>query len=238
MGFLLLYLVLVEAGVSFVLMYGRPSVLYNTVLWAIQSVNQGAPFSVVFKGFAGSLALMLAPTLFRIFKARRRIAFSGFPTASSDSLVLQTHLLEACLIGLAYYLFMIIHQLHAQVCGAAVLKKELELLKRTNAETSLKSSRAENLSEEKKETANCPKIDALESMISNLRKTIEDLQGDCKQKDEEIRAAESNMKALQKQSEGFLLEYDRLLEDNQALRGQLSLVGRKLDHSDSNKKKS
>lgn len=211
-------------------------------MWAIQSFKHGGPVSLVHKGFAGSLALVLAPTLFHIFRVRRCIAHSGSPTTFADRFTLQTHLIEASLIGLAYYLFMIMCQLHAHVCGVAVLRKELELLKRQAAETSLGASGLPNhgslLGKEEEIMAYCQKIDALETLVLDLRKKIEELEMECKAKDEEIRAAEANTKALQKQSEGFLLEYDRLLEDNQALRGQLSVVDKKLLHSDSNRKKS
>jgi len=35
---------------------------------------------------------------------------------------------------------------------------------------------------------------------------------------------ETEVEALKKQSEGFLMEYDRLLEDNQSLRSQLQAI--------------
>lgn len=240
---LALCVVVVEAGFCLVLIFQRPSILHSFLSWAIQLLNQEGPFSAVHKGFLGSMALVLAPTLFRIFRVRRRISDPGLATLT-DHLMLQTHLLEASLIGIALFLFMIICQLHSQLCEIAFLRKKLEALKKQAADSNedhsgihVKLNQQCGLGREE-ELACHKKIDALESMVLDLKKKIEDLQVDSQRKDEEIRAAEANAKALQKQSEGFLLEYDRLLEDNQSLRSQLSSVDRRLHQSDSMKKKS
>lgn len=140
---------------------------------------------------------------------------------------------------------MIICQLHARVCEIAFLRSKLEAVNKQVADSKEESLRSWSKPNQQPaglgrevELANChTKIDSLESIVLDLKKKIENLEADTQQKDREIRAAEANAKALQKQSEGFLLEYDRLLEDNQSLRSQLSTVDRKLHLSDSIKKK-
>ena len=43
---------------------------------------------------------------------------------------------------------------------------------------------------------------------------------ECEEKDKRVESAESHVAALQKQAADLLLEYDRLLEDNQNLQTQ------------------
>lgn len=65
------------------------------------------------------------------------------------------------------------------------------------------------------------KVQALEEEVTTLRAKLKQLESDLETKTKEINAAEANTVSLRKQSEGFLLEYDRLLEENQTLRNQL-----------------
>lgn len=67
--------------------------------------------------------------------------------------------------------------------------------------------------------------------IATLKTKIKKLESECEMKDKEANAAKAEAEALKKQSEGFLLEYDRLLADNQHLRNQLESI----DHSDGKK---
>lgn len=78
-------------------------------------------------------------------------------------------------------------------------------------------------------------IRALEEEATTLREKFKQLQSELEAKTKEANNAEANAVALRKQSEGFLLEYDRLLEENQNLRNQLQSVDRILSHSDSKK---
>lgn len=69
-------------------------------------------------------------------------------------------------------------------------------------------------------------IKALEEEITPLRARIKQLQSELQEKTEEANNAEAHALALKKQSEGFLMEYDRLLEENQNLRSQLQSLDR------------
>ena len=76
---------------------------------------------------------------------------------------------------------------------------------------------------------------ALEEESAALRAKVKNLEAELDEKTKEASSAEANKLALKKQSEGFLLEYDRLLEENQSLRSQLQSLDRRISHSDSKK---
>ncbi|OVA20961.1 B-cell receptor-associated 31-like [Macleaya cordata] len=64
------------------------------------------------------------------------------------------------------------------------------------------------------------KVKTMEEEITSLKVKVKKLQSECETKKKELKAAEANTVALRKKTEGFLLEYDSLLEDNQNLRNQ------------------
>ena len=76
---------------------------------------------------------------------------------------------------------------------------------------------------------------ALEEESAALRAKVKNLEAELDEKTKEASSAEANKLALKKQSEGFLLEYDRLLEENQSLRSQLQSLDRRISRSDSKK---
>ncbi|XLU52651.1 hypothetical protein S245_047299 [Arachis hypogaea] len=69
---------------------------------------------------------------------------------------------------------------------------------------------------------------AIEEEAARLRKEVHQLESELRSKTEDVDVAEANVSALRKQSEGFLLEYGRLLEENQELRSQLQSVNGRL----------
>ncbi|KAF9602825.1 hypothetical protein IFM89_031685 [Coptis chinensis] len=75
----------------------------------------------------------------------------------------------------------------------------------------------------------------LEEEVAGLKTNVKQLESNSQTKVKAVEATEANALALKKQSEGFLLEYDRLLEENQNLRNQLQLIDQMLSHSDSKK---
>lgn len=74
-----------------------------------------------------------------------------------------------------------------------------------------------------------------EEEMTALKAKLKHLESEIESKSKEVNAAEANAVALRKQSEGFLLEYDRLLEENQNLRNQLQSLDWRLSHSGSKK---
>ncbi|KAJ6769565.1 BCR-ASSOCIATED PROTEIN BAP [Salix purpurea] len=76
---------------------------------------------------------------------------------------------------------------------------------------------------------------ALEAEASTLREKLKQLESELEVKTKEVNNSEANAVALSKQSEGFLLEYDRLLEENQNLRSQLQSLDLNFSRSISKK---
>ncbi|KAE8689824.1 peroxisomal membrane protein PMP22-like [Hibiscus syriacus] len=79
------------------------------------------------------------------------------------------------------------------------------------------------------------KVKSLEEEVTTLCGKLKQSESDIETKTKQISAAEVNSVALRKQSEGLLLEYDRLLEENENLRSQLKSLDWKLSQSDSKK---
>ncbi|KAF9622345.1 hypothetical protein IFM89_031148 [Coptis chinensis] len=75
----------------------------------------------------------------------------------------------------------------------------------------------------------------LEEEVAGLKTKVKQLESDSQTKVKAVEATEANALALKNQSEGFLLEYDRLLEENQNLQNQLQSIDQMLSHSDSKK---
>lgn len=67
---------------------------------------------------------------------------------------------------------------------------------------------------------------------NSLKMQVRDLESEIAKKVKEVKAAEADKLALRKQSEGLLLEYDRLLQDYQNLRSQLQSIDWSLSRSD------
>ena len=60
---------------------------------------------------------------------------------------------------------------------------------------------------------------------------FEKLESECEMEASKAKALETEVEALRKQSEGFLMEYDRLLADNQNLRSQVQAIDHSSPHS-------
>lgn len=60
----------------------------------------------------------------------------------------------------------------------------------------------------------------LQEEIATLSENLKKLKLESEEKDKRVETAESHVAALQKQAADLLLEYDRLLEDNQNLQTQ------------------
>ncbi|KAL1372709.1 uncharacterized protein LOC107466540 isoform X3 [Arachis duranensis] len=76
---------------------------------------------------------------------------------------------------------------------------------------------------------------ALEEERDKLKVEIIQLESDLNSKAKDVDVAEANVTALRKQFQGFLLEYQRVLEENHNLRKKLQVLDRRLSHSVSKK---
>lgn len=99
----------------------------------------------------------------------------------------------------------------------------------------MEAAKKQNRALEDGKSGSSEEVKALGEEIATLRTKIKKLESECEAKAKEAKAAEAEAEALRKQSEGFLLEYDHLLEDNQNLRNQLESIDQTLSQSDGKK---
>lgn len=92
--------------------------------------------------------------------------------------------------------------------STGVSKQEVERLEREKQQLKEKEEKA---AEEAKQ---------LQQEISSLIENLKKVKMEAAEKDEQLETAEAHVVALQKQAADLLLEYDRLLEDNQILQNQ------------------
>lgn len=110
--------------------------------------------------------------------------------------------------GFALFLALMIDRLHHYIRELSLRRKNIEAVKKQNR--AFEDGRSE--------------LKALEEETTTLRAKIKILELEVKAKKNEAGTAEANADSLKKRSEGFLLEYDRLLEDNQNLHSQLEAL--------------
>lgn len=123
------------------------------------------------------------------------------------------------LSGYSLFLALVIDRLHQYVKDLRAFKKNLEAVCKHNK--MLEETKHGNSEETKK----------YQEEIATLNKEMKKLKIQVQEKIEEVHVAEDKAHAIQKQSEGLLIEYDRLLEDNQHLQAQLLSIDLKLSSS-------
>ncbi|RVW45933.1 hypothetical protein CK203_068635 [Vitis vinifera] len=126
-------------------------------------------------------------------------------------------------LGFTLFLALMIDRLHHYIRELRLRRKSMEAIKK------------QNRGFEDGKTGGSAEIKAMEEEMAALGAKLKQLESEIETKTKEAKAAETNAVALRKQSEGFLLEYDRLLEENQNLRNQLQSLDRRLSHSGSKK---
>lgn len=87
-------------------------------------------------------------------------------------------------------------------------KEEVENLKKETMEFKEKEEKASK------------EIKQLKKELSTLSEGLKKAKMESEEKDKRVETAESHVASLQKQAADLLLEYDRLLEDNQNLQAQ------------------
>ena len=92
--------------------------------------------------------------------------------------------------------------------NAGASKEEFEKLQKERAQLKEKEEQASK------------EIKLLQEQISTLSQDLKKLKLEAEEKDKKVETAEVHVVSLQKQAADLLLEYDRLLEDNQNLQTQ------------------
>ncbi|KAL8469018.1 hypothetical protein ACS0TY_032006 [Phlomoides rotata] len=195
--------------------------LRKLVIMCLDRVKRGRG-PIVVKTIAGTVFVVMAATVYNVVAIQRRW-IQDAEVNPTDQVLLAKHLLEASLMGFSLFLALMIDRLHHYIRELRIRRKSIEAVKKQN-----------RIFEDGKP----PVIDEIkvrEEEMTKLRGRIKQLETQLEEKSKEVGSAEANAIALKKQSEGFLLEYDRLLEENQNLRSQLQSLDRRFSHSESKK---
>ncbi|XP_068665180.1 uncharacterized protein [Aristolochia californica] len=214
----LLFLVLfAEGAVAFLLMV-KIGLLRELVMRGLDQLKTGKGPATV-KTLACTMSVILASSVTSILKIQNRTAKLGAVTPM-DQVLWRTHLLEASLIGYSLFLGFIIDRMHhymRKLIGlrttVGALKEEVEKLRKEHSKI-----------KEKEEKMN-KEMKLLHEEISTLTENLKKLKLEAEEKEKKVASAEAHVSALQKQAEDLLLEYDRLLEDNQNLQSQFVFRG-------------
>ncbi|KAL1320287.1 hypothetical protein HN51_065002 [Arachis hypogaea] len=211
---LLFLVVFMEAAMIVVLLFKTP--LRKLVIMGLDRLKRGrGPLMV--KSVAGTIFVVLFSTVYTMLQIQKRGIedAAGGSLNPTDQVLMAKHLLESTLMGAVLFLALMVDRLHHYI-------RELRL-RRKSMEAAKKQARAEEA-----KVLNSEENKAIEEEAARLRKEVHQLESELRSKTEDVDVAEANVSALRKQSEGFLLEYGRLLEENQELRSQLQSVNGRL----------
>ncbi|CAK9163442.1 unnamed protein product [Ilex paraguariensis] len=207
----LLFLVLFGEGMVAFLLMVKIGLLRELVMQGLDQVKvrNGTVLTI-----ASVMSVILFFNFISIVKIQNKGAKVGTMTPM-DQVLWRTHLLEASLVGFSLFLGFLIDRMHHY------LRKLVEL--RTTMGTSRKE--VERLEKEKlhlreNEGKANENIKKLQKNFSNLADNLKKLKLESTERDKQVETAEAHVAALQKQAADLLLEYDRLLEDNQNLQTQ------------------
>ncbi|CAJ1962525.1 unnamed protein product [Sphenostylis stenocarpa] len=217
---LLFTLIFSEAAMIALLLFKTP--LRKLVIMGLDRLKRGRGPLIV-KTVAGTILVVLLSSVYSMVKIQKREIEEGGSVNPTDQVLMARHLLEATLMGAILFLALMIDRLHHYIRELRIRRKGMEAVKKQTRE-----------SEDGKYTF-AEEMKGVEEERARLRAERRRLQSEVQSKVKDADVAVANVSALRKQSEGFLLEYDRLLEENQNLRNQLKSLDRKLSHSGSKK---
>ncbi|WOK96612.1 hypothetical protein Cni_G05319 [Canna indica] len=209
----LLFLVLFAEGAVALILMWKIGPLRELAMRGLDQLKTGKGPATV-KTLACTMSVILASSVASILKIQNRGAKLGTVTPM-DQVLWRTHLVEASLIGYTLFLALVIDRLHHYLRKLVSLRKTVH----TSREE------VENLKKEHqkfidKEQKSSNEIKKLHEEMASLKEKLQKLKSESEEREKKAQTAEAHVAALQKQSEELLLEYDRLLEDNQILQAQ------------------
>ncbi|OEL20536.1 hypothetical protein BAE44_0018445 [Dichanthelium oligosanthes] len=216
---LLFALLAAEAALALSLLFRTPA--RRLALLAIDRAKRGRG-PIMAKTVAATMLLVLASAGYSLDKIRRRTGELGQLTPT-DQVLASRHLLEASLMGYSLFLGLIIDRLHHYIRELRTMKKNMEAV--TKQSRTLEEAKLGGMEE----------IQGYQKEIASLKEQVEMLKNQSQKTTEKLKTAEANSMALQKQSEGLLIEYDRLIGENSDLRNQLQSIDLRMSHSDGKK---
>ncbi|XP_004491710.1 uncharacterized protein [Cicer arietinum] len=209
----LLFLVLFAEGAMAFLLLVKIGPLRDLVMKSLDQLKMGKGPATV-KTIAGTMSVILLSSFMSIVKIQNKGAKLG-TMSPMDQVLWRTHLLEASLIGFTLFLGFLIDRMHHYLqklinlrSNMGASKEEVENLKKETMEFKEKEEKASK------------EIKQLKKELSTLSEGLKKAKMESEEKDKRVETAESHVASLQKQAADLLLEYDRLLEDNQNLQAQ------------------
>lgn len=209
----LLFLVLFAEGALAFLLLVKIGPLRELVIKSLDQLKMGKGPATV-KTIAGTMFVILLSSLMSIVKIQNKGAKLG-TMSPMDQVLWRTHLLEASLIGFTLFLGFIIDRMHHYLTKLIRLRS-----KAGSSKEEVEQLQKEKLQFKEKEEKASKEMKRLQKELSTASENLKKLKLECEEKDKQIETAEAHVTALQKQSADLLLEYDRLLEDNQNLQNQ------------------
>ncbi|KAF5726581.1 B-cell receptor-associated protein 31-like isoform X1 [Tripterygium wilfordii] len=170
--------------------------------------------SVIVLTVAGFMFMIFGSNVMSIINIRNKGSRLG-STSPMDQVLYRTHWLDASYLGFILVLVFIIDRVHCY------LKELIELRNNVGSSTDeVENLWKKNRQFKDREDKTSKEMKLLQDEISTLSESLKKLKLECQGKDQKIETAEAHVTALQKQSAELLLEYDRLLEENQNLQSQ------------------
>ncbi|KAM0947069.1 putative B-cell receptor-associated protein [Dioscorea sansibarensis] len=209
----LLFLVLFVEGAVALLMMVKIGPLRELTMRGLDQLKAGKGPATV-KTLACTMSVIFLSSIASILKIQNRGAKLGTVTPM-DQVLWRTHLLEASLIGFSLFLALVIDRLHYYLRKLSNLKKKVGA---SNEE--VEKIQKEHLHWKDNEEKASAEINKLQEEIATLTEKLQKTKSEFEEQEKRATSAEAHVVALQKQSEELLLEYDRLLEDNQVLQAQ------------------
>lgn len=209
----LLFLVLfVEGAVAFLLLV-KIGPLRELVIKSLDQVKMGKRPATV-KTIAGTMSVILFFSLMNIVKIQNKGAKLG-TMSPMDQVLWRTHLLEASLMGFTLFLGFLIDRMHHYLSKLIGLRRSVG-----SSKEEVESLQKEKMQLKEKEDKASMEIKLLLEQTSTLSENLKKLKLESENKDKQVETAEAHVVSLQKQCADLLLEYDRLLEDNQNLQAR------------------
>ncbi|CAN6546714.1 hypothetical protein C1H46_039677 [Malus baccata] len=203
---LLFVVILLEMVMILAFLFKTP--FRKLVILGLDQIKRGRG-PVVVATVAATVFVVLMTNVYGVVKIRASRIDKAAVLSPTDQVLMIKHLLDATLMGCSLFLALMIDRLHHYIRELRIRRKSMEALKK------------QNRGSEDGKSSILDQMKVSENEMATLRARLKQLESDIETKTKDVHTAESNVLALRKQSEGFLLEYDRLLEENQKLKSQL-----------------
>ncbi|KAH9567007.1 hypothetical protein CY35_03G006700 [Sphagnum magellanicum] len=225
---LLGFMAVLESVVVFLLSSGiEPIVAIGRAALGLLKSKRG---STLAKAISAAFVVLFASNISNVFRVQKRIAKMG--ASQADQSIIRSQLLEITLIGYCLLLGLMMTSLDSFLKQVDALTRNIDVLKKQAKGAQeeylrLQSEQQNSKKSKDEELAAAMEIKSLKDVVSDLQNKLERLQLDANSKEKEVKVLKVSMRALEKQTEGFRLEYNRLMDDNESLRNQLAVFDRK-----------